>query len=221
MVSTHGPLPPPARCVWTVAYRLAVRDDDAIVAVSKIFTKDRLYIGAIVVVALVALGIFIAKVVAEGKHDDQLRALQDQRDEQIAALRTEQNETIVAVEERYLGIIATALTGLPEPVAETGPDAFYPTLDALARNHDVELVVIVTGDGQVLASSNRHLEGKPASEVLPKAWKGTGGGGVMRTDEGWLVVAPVGAESPGTVVLRLASAAGASTAEDSAPRRPE
>ncbi|MBT8496500.1 MAG: hypothetical protein KJO07_25860 [Deltaproteobacteria bacterium] len=171
-----------------------------VVAENKIFTRDRLYLAAIIAMALLALGIFIAKMVDGNRHADDLEAVGNKHEAELAELSKKHVGQQSELEQRYLGILATALGGLPEPLATTPAEAYYPTLDALVRTDDVSLALVITAEGQVLACSNRHFEGKPAPAAIAKDMQAAGDSPIGRTASGWLVVATVG---KGKVVLQI------------------
>jgi len=170
----------------------------------KLFTKDRFYQVGLGLLALLALGIFIAKVISEGKLRDQQHAAEEQHAKAIHELEAKHADALTAARERGLEVLANVMRGLPTP-ARFEPARFYPLLDALVRDPDVSLALVATADGRVLASSNRHFEGQALSEVVPDDLGKVDARGLLAADSSWLIVAPLaGAEgAAGEVVIRV------------------
>ncbi len=170
----------------------------------KLFTKDRFYQAGLVLLALLALGIFIAKVISEGKLRDAQQAADEQHQQAVQALEAKHAEDLIAARERGLAVLASILRAVPTPTTFE-PAGFYPLLDALVRDPDVSLALVATADGQVMASSNRHFEGKALSEVVSEDLGKVDARGLLASEAGWLVVAPLaGAEgAAGRVVVRV------------------
>ena len=169
----------------------------------KLFTKDRFYQAGLVVLALAVLGVFIAKGLSESKLRDSADAAARDHQAAIEALKKSHADEGDAIRRETLAVLATALGGLPVPAAEDSPARLHAVIDALVRTDRVTLAVVAGQDFNVVACSNRRFVGKPLAEAVPEDLGKADARGLIRTADGWIVVAKLGAGgSAGTVVVR-------------------